>query len=194
MMTEFYFWLNYSYIANSSWWFYSFTLMSIDIVILRVRTVWNHLKWGKCPKKKKKRTADFVEEYTFYLFSKPLLCWVLNGNSCSFGFIGDQASCRLFNSFYLAKCHCCLHVRWYKSKFWVCLALQVLYVPDPEYISSAESSPSLSPISPLSLTSSEADLEKATTVSATSIFIYSFQGDCIARSLTVRLYHCFNIW
>ncbi|KAG1948551.1 oxidation resistance protein 1b isoform X2 [Pimephales promelas] len=40
---------------------------------------------------------------------------------------------------------------------------KVLYVPDPEYISSAESSPSLSPISPLSLTSSEADLEKATT-------------------------------
>ncbi|XP_052389660.1 oxidation resistance protein 1 isoform X2 [Carassius gibelio] len=42
---------------------------------------------------------------------------------------------------------------------------KVLYVPDPEYISSAESSPSLSPISPLSPTSSEADLEKATTVS-----------------------------
>ncbi|XP_056597381.1 oxidation resistance protein 1b isoform X2 [Triplophysa dalaica] len=40
---------------------------------------------------------------------------------------------------------------------------KVLYVPDPEYISSADSSPSLSPISPLSLTSSEADLEKATT-------------------------------
>ncbi|KAK7124397.1 hypothetical protein R3I94_018687 [Phoxinus phoxinus] len=40
---------------------------------------------------------------------------------------------------------------------------KVLYVPDPEYISSAESSPSLSPISPLSLTSSEADLEKTTT-------------------------------
>ncbi|XP_056335508.1 oxidation resistance protein 1b isoform X1 [Danio aesculapii] len=40
---------------------------------------------------------------------------------------------------------------------------KVLYVPDPEYISSAESSPSLSPISPLSPTSSEADLEKATT-------------------------------
>ncbi|KAA0710089.1 Oxidation resistance protein 1 [Triplophysa tibetana] len=39
---------------------------------------------------------------------------------------------------------------------------KVLYVPDPEYISSADSSPSLSPISPLSLTSSEADLEKAT--------------------------------
>nr|XP_055076833.1 oxidation resistance protein 1b isoform X1 [Misgurnus anguillicaudatus]XP_055076834.1 oxidation resistance protein 1b isoform X1 [Misgurnus anguillicaudatus]XP_055076835.1 oxidation resistance protein 1b isoform X1 [Misgurnus anguillicaudatus] len=40
---------------------------------------------------------------------------------------------------------------------------KVLYVPDPEYVSSADSSPSLSPISPLSPTSSEADLEKATT-------------------------------
>uniref|UniRef100_A0A673IVE3 Oxidation resistance protein 1 n=1 Tax=Sinocyclocheilus rhinocerous TaxID=307959 RepID=A0A673IVE3_9TELE len=40
------------------------------------------------------------------------------------------------------------------------VAGKVLYVPDPEYISSAESSPSLSPISPLSPTSSEADLEK----------------------------------
>ncbi|XP_026145504.1 oxidation resistance protein 1b isoform X1 [Carassius auratus] len=40
---------------------------------------------------------------------------------------------------------------------------KVLYVPDPEYISSADSSPSLSPISPLSPTSSEADLEKTTT-------------------------------
>uniref|UniRef100_A0AAY4E6Z5 Oxidation resistance protein 1 n=1 Tax=Denticeps clupeoides TaxID=299321 RepID=A0AAY4E6Z5_9TELE len=40
---------------------------------------------------------------------------------------------------------------------------KVLYVPDPEYVSSAESSPSLSPISPLSPTSSEPDLEKATT-------------------------------
>ncbi|CAJ1061905.1 oxidation resistance protein 1 isoform X3 [Xyrichtys novacula] len=39
---------------------------------------------------------------------------------------------------------------------------QVLYVPDPEYISSAGSSPSLSPISPLSPTSSDADLEKVT--------------------------------
>ncbi|KAJ3597403.1 hypothetical protein NHX12_000930, partial [Muraenolepis orangiensis] len=39
---------------------------------------------------------------------------------------------------------------------------QVLYVPDPEYISSLGSSPSLSPISPLSPTSSEADLEKGT--------------------------------
>ncbi|XP_075897275.1 oxidation resistance protein 1a isoform X2 [Nelusetta ayraudi] len=39
---------------------------------------------------------------------------------------------------------------------------QVLYVPDPEYVSSAGSSPSLSPISPLSPTSSEADLEKVT--------------------------------
>uniref|UniRef100_A0A8C1N2I4 Oxidation resistance protein 1 n=1 Tax=Cyprinus carpio TaxID=7962 RepID=A0A8C1N2I4_CYPCA len=48
---------------------------------------------------------------------------------------------------------------------------KVLYVPDPEYISSADSSPSLSPISPLSPTSSEADLEKATTVSAISVFI-----------------------
>ncbi|KAF3840193.1 hypothetical protein F7725_018910 [Dissostichus mawsoni] len=37
---------------------------------------------------------------------------------------------------------------------------QVLYVPDPEYVSSVGSSPSLSPISPLSPTSSEADLEK----------------------------------
>lgn len=42
------------------------------------------------------------------------------------------------------------------------LCLQVLYVPDPEYVSSAGSSPSLSPISPLSPTSSEADLEKVT--------------------------------
>ncbi|XP_043117744.1 oxidation resistance protein 1a isoform X2 [Puntigrus tetrazona] len=40
---------------------------------------------------------------------------------------------------------------------------QVLYVPDPEYVSSAGSSPSFSPSSPLSPTSSEADLEKATT-------------------------------
>ncbi|KAL4616988.1 oxidation resistance protein 1 isoform X1 [Arapaima gigas] len=39
---------------------------------------------------------------------------------------------------------------------------QVLYVPDPEYTSSVGSSPSLSPISPLSPTSSEADLEKVT--------------------------------
>ncbi|XP_064801977.1 oxidation resistance protein 1-like isoform X3 [Oncorhynchus masou masou] len=37
---------------------------------------------------------------------------------------------------------------------------QVLYVPDPEHISSVGSSPSLSPISPLSPTSSDADLEK----------------------------------
>ncbi|XP_063155661.1 oxidation resistance protein 1 isoform X2 [Candoia aspera] len=37
---------------------------------------------------------------------------------------------------------------------------QVLYVPDPEYISSVESSPSLSPESPLSPTSSEAEAEK----------------------------------
>ncbi|KAM6171229.1 oxidation resistance protein 1 isoform 2-T2 [Erethizon dorsatum] len=37
---------------------------------------------------------------------------------------------------------------------------QVLYVPDPEYVSSAESSPSLSPISPLSPTSSEAEFDK----------------------------------
>ncbi|XP_064864848.1 oxidation resistance protein 1a isoform X3 [Oncorhynchus nerka] len=37
---------------------------------------------------------------------------------------------------------------------------QVLYVPDPEHISSVGSSPSLSPISPLSPTPSEADLEK----------------------------------
>ncbi|XP_071031927.1 oxidation resistance protein 1-like isoform X6 [Oncorhynchus clarkii lewisi] len=39
---------------------------------------------------------------------------------------------------------------------------QVLYVPDPEHISSVGSSPSLSPISPLSPTSSDADLEKVT--------------------------------
>ncbi|KAM6350270.1 oxidation resistance protein 1 isoform 2-T2 [Podargus strigoides] len=39
---------------------------------------------------------------------------------------------------------------------------QILYVPDPDYISSADSSPSLSPISPLSPTSSEAELDKAT--------------------------------
>ncbi|XP_048085620.1 oxidation resistance protein 1b isoform X3 [Alosa alosa] len=39
---------------------------------------------------------------------------------------------------------------------------KVLYVPDQEYVSSAESSPSLSPISPHSPTSSEADLEKLT--------------------------------
>ncbi|XP_031442273.1 oxidation resistance protein 1b isoform X2 [Clupea harengus] len=39
---------------------------------------------------------------------------------------------------------------------------KVLYVPDTEYVSSAESSPSLSPISPHSPTSSEADLEKLT--------------------------------
>uniref|UniRef100_A0A2D4LUE1 Oxidation resistance protein 1 n=1 Tax=Micrurus spixii TaxID=129469 RepID=A0A2D4LUE1_9SAUR len=37
---------------------------------------------------------------------------------------------------------------------------QVLYVPDPEYFSSVESSPSLSPESPLSPTSSEAEAEK----------------------------------
>ncbi|XP_021544422.1 oxidation resistance protein 1 isoform X2 [Neomonachus schauinslandi] len=39
---------------------------------------------------------------------------------------------------------------------------QVLYVPDPEYVSSVESSPSLSPISPLSPASSEAEFDKAT--------------------------------
>ncbi|KAJ8394669.1 hypothetical protein AAFF_G00044720 [Aldrovandia affinis] len=39
---------------------------------------------------------------------------------------------------------------------------QVLYVPDPEYISSVGSSPSLSPISPLSPTAPDADLEKVT--------------------------------
>ncbi|XP_010614016.1 oxidation resistance protein 1 isoform X1 [Fukomys damarensis] len=43
---------------------------------------------------------------------------------------------------------------------------QVLYVPDPEYVSSAESSPSLSPISPLSPTSSEAEFDKTTTLDA----------------------------
>uniref|UniRef100_A0A674MP75 Oxidation resistance protein 1 n=1 Tax=Takifugu rubripes TaxID=31033 RepID=A0A674MP75_TAKRU len=37
---------------------------------------------------------------------------------------------------------------------------QVLYVPDPEYVSSVGSSPSLSPVSPLSPSCSEADLEK----------------------------------
>ncbi|XP_073488245.1 oxidation resistance protein 1 isoform X2 [Aquarana catesbeiana] len=37
---------------------------------------------------------------------------------------------------------------------------QLLYVPDPDYISSVESSPSLSPISPLSPTSSEVEFEK----------------------------------
>ncbi|TNN02927.1 hypothetical protein fugu_010414 [Takifugu bimaculatus] len=39
---------------------------------------------------------------------------------------------------------------------------QVLYVPDPEYVSSVGSSPSLSPVSPLSPSCSEADLEKVT--------------------------------
>ncbi|XP_013368228.1 PREDICTED: oxidation resistance protein 1 isoform X2 [Chinchilla lanigera] len=39
---------------------------------------------------------------------------------------------------------------------------QVLYVPDPEYVSSAESSPSLSPVSPLSPASSEAEFDKTT--------------------------------
>lgn len=39
---------------------------------------------------------------------------------------------------------------------------QVLYVPDPEYVSSVESSPSLSPISPLSQTSFEAEFDKTT--------------------------------
>ncbi|XP_061090900.1 oxidation resistance protein 1a isoform X1 [Conger conger] len=39
---------------------------------------------------------------------------------------------------------------------------QVLYVPDPEYVSSVGSSPSLSPISPLSPSFSAADLEKVT--------------------------------
>lgn len=37
---------------------------------------------------------------------------------------------------------------------------QVLYVPDPDYVSSVESSPSLSPVSPLSPTSSEAEIDK----------------------------------
>ncbi|XP_068094010.1 oxidation resistance protein 1 isoform X2 [Hyperolius riggenbachi] len=37
---------------------------------------------------------------------------------------------------------------------------QLLYVPDPDYLSSVESSPSLSPISPLSPTSSEVEYEK----------------------------------
>ncbi|XP_054985047.1 oxidation resistance protein 1 isoform X4 [Sorex araneus] len=39
---------------------------------------------------------------------------------------------------------------------------QVLYVPDPDYVSSVESSPSLSPVSPLSPTSSEAEIDKTT--------------------------------
>ncbi|KAM4687629.1 oxidation resistance protein 1 isoform 2-T2 [Discoglossus pictus] len=39
---------------------------------------------------------------------------------------------------------------------------QLLYVPDPDYVSSVESSPSLSPISPLSPTSSEVEFEKST--------------------------------
>ncbi|XP_075438601.1 oxidation resistance protein 1 isoform X6 [Ascaphus truei] len=39
---------------------------------------------------------------------------------------------------------------------------QLFYVPDPDYISSVESSPSLSPISPLSPTSSEVEFEKST--------------------------------
>ncbi|GAB1299333.1 Oxidation resistance protein 1 [Apodemus speciosus] len=39
---------------------------------------------------------------------------------------------------------------------------QVLYVPDPEYVSSVESSPSLSPVSPLSPSSSEAEFDKTT--------------------------------
>uniref|UniRef100_A0A0P6JHH2 Oxidation resistance protein 1 n=1 Tax=Heterocephalus glaber TaxID=10181 RepID=A0A0P6JHH2_HETGA len=43
---------------------------------------------------------------------------------------------------------------------------QVLYVPDPEYVSSAESSPSLSPISPLSPTSSEAEFDKTANLDA----------------------------
>ncbi|MEE6509437.1 hypothetical protein FKM82_026017 [Ascaphus truei] len=38
----------------------------------------------------------------------------------------------------------------------------LFYVPDPDYISSVESSPSLSPISPLSPTSSEVEFEKST--------------------------------
>nr|XP_033788958.1 oxidation resistance protein 1 isoform X2 [Geotrypetes seraphini] len=37
---------------------------------------------------------------------------------------------------------------------------QLLFVPDPDYMSSVESSPSLSPISPLSPTSSEVEFEK----------------------------------
>ncbi|XP_029447729.1 oxidation resistance protein 1 isoform X2 [Rhinatrema bivittatum] len=39
---------------------------------------------------------------------------------------------------------------------------QLLFVPDPDYMSSVESSPSLSPISPLSPTSSEVEFEKDT--------------------------------
>lgn len=57
-----------------------------------------------------------------------------------------------------AGCVQCKVVLWW----WWCVLLQVLYVPDPEYVSSAGSSPSLSPISPLSPTSSEAELEKVT--------------------------------
>ncbi|XP_069776392.1 oxidation resistance protein 1a isoform X3 [Narcine bancroftii] len=41
---------------------------------------------------------------------------------------------------------------------------QNLYVPDPDYISSVESSPSLSPVSPLTATSSEIEFEKASDV------------------------------
>ncbi|XP_051879852.1 oxidation resistance protein 1a isoform X3 [Pristis pectinata] len=41
---------------------------------------------------------------------------------------------------------------------------QNLYVPDPDYISSVESSPSLSPVSPLSATSSEIEFEKPSDV------------------------------
>ncbi|XP_075070057.1 oxidation resistance protein 1 isoform X2 [Mixophyes fleayi] len=44
---------------------------------------------------------------------------------------------------------------------------QLLYVPDPDYISSVESSPSLSPISPLSPTSSEVEFEKSTELDRT---------------------------
>ncbi|CAF98059.1 unnamed protein product, partial [Tetraodon nigroviridis] len=46
---------------------------------------------------------------------------------------------------------------------------QVLYVPDPEYVSSVGSSPSLSPVSPLSPSCSEAELEKVTVSEAQSI-------------------------
>uniref|UniRef100_H3C0C8 Oxidation resistance protein 1 n=1 Tax=Tetraodon nigroviridis TaxID=99883 RepID=H3C0C8_TETNG len=44
---------------------------------------------------------------------------------------------------------------------------QVLYVPDPEYVSSVGSSPSLSPVSPLSPSCSEAELEKVTAAELT---------------------------
>lgn len=63
--------------------------------------------------------------------------------------------------------------------------MQVLYVPDPEYVSSAGSSPSLSPISPLSPTSSEAELEKVTYTTLV-FFQNSLQGPIISTPLKRR--------